>query len=101
MPTRICLGCSRRFQSYGGDSRCERCRGRLKARRNAEARLNARVVAEARIAGAVCPACGRPETRKDPFAADHIIPPDRGGSTLDRSNLRAIHRSCNTRKRNR
>ena len=45
----------------------------------------------------VCWICGQPAARDDPLTADHIIPVASGGSN-DRRNLRAAHRSCNSRR---
>lgn len=45
----------------------------------------------------VCWICGKPQIYGDPLTADHIIPRSRGGLDI-RSNYRAAHLSCNSRR---
>lgn len=47
----------------------------------------------------VCAICGAGALENDPLTADHIIPVSDGGSN-DLDNLRAAHRSCNSRRGN-
>jgi 5-methylcytosine-specific restriction endonuclease McrA len=44
-----------------------------------------------------CWICGHPERPGDPLTIDHLIPVAYGGTTT-RENLRAAHRSCNSRR---
>jgi 5-methylcytosine-specific restriction endonuclease McrA len=45
----------------------------------------------------VCAICGGPPRTDDPLTADHMVPVARGGGR-NQANLRAVHRSCNSRK---
>lgn len=45
----------------------------------------------------VCALCGRPPTPTDPLEADHIVPLALGGASTP-DNLRATHKSCNSRR---
>ena len=44
-----------------------------------------------------CWLCGMPPTATDPLTVDHVIPRAKGG-THQRSNLRAAHSSCNSKR---
>ena len=44
-----------------------------------------------------CWICGEPARESDPLTADHIVPVSAGGNST-RANLRAAHRSCNSRR---
>ena len=45
-----------------------------------------------------CAICGQPPTITDPLEADHVVPLALGGAALDPDNLRAAHKSCNSRR---
>lgn len=47
----------------------------------------------------VCWICGDPARAGDPLTGDHVVPRDLGGQDV-RSNYRAAHRSCNSRRGN-
>ena len=47
-----------------------------------------------------CAICKGAKSNEDPFQVDHIFPVSKGG-TNEPNNLRAVHRSCNIRKKNR
>ena len=47
----------------------------------------------------LCWICGVPARAGDPLTADHVVPRAAGG-TNDRSNYRAAHASCNSRRGN-
>jgi 5-methylcytosine-specific restriction endonuclease McrA len=91
---RRCLGCA--HPARPGQSRCAACCASVQRRRNADRALNAATVAGA----SVCAICGGLPTPRDPLTADHVRPVS-GGGTSDPTNLRAVHRSCNSRKRDR
>jgi len=56
-------------------------------------RLARQVLEEERI----CWLCAYPARPGDPLTADHVVPVVLGGATV-RENLRAAHRSCNSRR---
>ncbi|MFE2041661.1 HNH endonuclease [Streptomyces sp. NPDC059477] len=66
-----------------------------------------RLTAEIRRRGEPCWICGHHiNLSLDPrhpmsFTVDHVTPLARGGALLDPANLRACHRACNSRKRDR
>ena len=47
-------------------------------------------------AATACAICGLPPTHDDPLTADHVVPRAHGGGAA--GNLRAAHRSCNSRR---
>lgn len=47
-----------------------------------------------------CAVCRGPATPSDPLTVDHIVPLSRGGKNVI-SNMQAMHRSCNSAKRDR
>ena len=51
--------------------------------------------------GPWCSGYGVPAHYSDDLTLDHVLEISRGGSVTDRSNLRVLCRSCNTRKRHR
>lgn len=48
--------------------------------------------------GLVCPGWRKPPHPTMTFAVDHIVPLFAGGAPMDRANLRALCKSCNSRK---
>jgi 5-methylcytosine-specific restriction endonuclease McrA len=70
-----------------------RGRGAVTARQRVSKELRAKVL---RRDGGICWICGQPGA----LTADHIKPLSHGGSTII-NNLKAAHRSCNSRRGNR
>jgi 5-methylcytosine-specific restriction endonuclease McrA len=101
-----CAGCGRTYPPPRRRDRCPTCekeyyRERRKRRGSTTARglghqheqLRERVLAEE----SRCWLCGEPARPDDPLVADHVVPRAAGGETT-RSNLRAAHGSCNSRR---
>jgi 5-methylcytosine-specific restriction endonuclease McrA len=82
---RPCLVCGRPAQG----SRCPEHAPPI-AKRNQK--LRQQVAASALL----CWRCGKPVTAADPLTADHVLPQLYGGQD-EPGNLRACHRSCNSR----
>jgi 5-methylcytosine-specific restriction protein A len=96
---RHCLGC-RRFTRTG--SYCPACQAQRDAARGTTTQrglghdhqlLRRQVLSEE----FVCWICGKPAQRGDPLTADHLVSRARGGDNM-RSNYRAAHLSCNSRR---
>ena len=63
-------------------------------RRNGSTRAYRKARAQTLAEETTCARCGQPGTAEDPLVAGHVIAHAYGGSN-DRSNLRAMHASCN------
>jgi len=92
MPRRLkpCIDCG--VPTRG--TRCRTCAAQLAGYSDPAYR---RARAELLAAAARCAICGQPPTAGDPLTADHITPLAEHG-THHRTNLRAAHRSCNSRR---
>jgi 5-methylcytosine-specific restriction enzyme A len=97
-PRRPCLDCG--IPSSG--SRCPRHQRDHEQRRGTPAerglgadhrRIREQVLREERV----CWLCLEPARPGDPLTADHVVPRAQGG-TNTRQNMRAAHRSCNSRR---
>lgn len=98
MPLRRCLDANHEGclgWAKAPDSLCRPCRRRRQARRDADHALAAQAATADR-----CAICGQPPRPGDPLTLDHRVPVSAGGSSLP-GNVRAAHRSCNSRKRDR
>jgi 5-methylcytosine-specific restriction endonuclease McrA len=84
---RPCLVCGR----PSGDARCPE--DAVPRRGWAHERASRQV----RLEETSCWICGEPAKPGDPLTADHIIPRIDGGADV-RENMRAAHRSCNSRR---
>jgi 5-methylcytosine-specific restriction endonuclease McrA len=73
-----------------------RCAEHAIARDNGHARRK-RIARGFLATQTVCAICGQPARPNDPLTIDHVIPVAHGGQTT-LANLRAAHRSCNSRR---
>jgi 5-methylcytosine-specific restriction endonuclease McrA len=88
---RACMVCG--LPAPPGKSRCS-----LHAIRSDKGHSRRKRIARQVLAGqTVCAICGQPARDGDPLTIDHIIPIAYGGTTTP-LNLRAAHRSCNSRR---
>lgn len=71
--------------------------GYAKQRRNGSTRAYRKARAQVLAEERTCWICGQPARANDPLTADHVIPWIQGG-TDHRSNMRAAHLSCNSRR---
>jgi 5-methylcytosine-specific restriction endonuclease McrA len=85
-----CLACG---QPTSNGTRCASCT-QPSPYASAEYQINRRTVLAQEHE---CWLCGKPATPDDPLTADHVIPIDEGGTNA-RTNLRAAHSSCNSRR---
>ena len=91
-----CLTCGQTTRSGSYCPRCDQRRRGTPTQRGYTAtyqRLRLEVLDEEDI----CWICGQPGRPGDPLTADHVTPLRDGGPTT-RTNLRAAHRSCNSRR---
>lgn len=101
MPMKFCLDCSKLTRN---GSRCEACAGTAERARDRQrgstkqrglGGTHRRAAEKIVKTAAVCAICGKPPTADDPLTADHTVPRAHGG--VD-SPLRAVHRTCNSRR---
>jgi len=71
--------------------------GRCPTHPTRKARVNTKLRTHVAASAATCWICGRPPTSSDPLTADHQLPQLYGGQDT-RANLRAAHRSCNSKR---
>jgi 5-methylcytosine-specific restriction enzyme A len=101
MPVYLCPGCHGRFPKPGRCTDCKRQTNRERGTTTQRGlgsdhqRIRLQVLAEE----TVCWICGKPGTANDPLTADHVVPRIAGGRNT-RSNYRAAHSSCNSRRGN-
>ena len=72
-----------------------RCRAHQRRGRGGAAR--AKAAREVVAAADVCWRCGEPARPDDPLTADHAVVPHSAGGPFAAWNMRAAHRSCNSR----
>ena len=75
---------------------------------NLGTRQRRKVCAEVKRTESICHLCGLgidlaldPQRHPHGFTVDELVPRCKGGSAYDRGNLRAAHRSCNSRRNDR
>src|SRR5262245_50469547 len=81
----------------GRPARTSRCPEHPKPRRPYGTAEYKRNRAQTLLEESLCWRCGKPAKPGDPLTADHVVPVAAKGPSL-RSNLRAAHKSCNSRR---